>query len=93
MFIPDSRVASKTVHGFSSLGVQDCFLFEVKLLSSFKQFCTPRAGKPGNVLLTSRIRLKYFYQWTCTEKSIYVVSIVLCRKLPQQVRNLLGQIK
>ena len=29
---------------------------------SFKQFCIPRAGNPENVLLTSRIRLKYFYQ-------------------------------
>ena len=27
-----------------------------------KQFCTPREGNPGNVLLTSRICLKYFYQ-------------------------------
>ena len=27
-----------------------------------KQFCTPREGNPGNVLLTSRNRLKYFYQ-------------------------------
>ena len=26
------------------------------------QFCTPRAGNPGNVLLTSRNPLKYFYQ-------------------------------
>ena len=27
-----------------------------------KQFCNPRAGNPGYVLLTSRIHLKYFYQ-------------------------------
>ena len=28
-----------------------------------KQFSTPREGNPGKVLLTSRICLKYFYQW------------------------------
>ena len=27
-----------------------------------KQLCIPREGNPGSVLLTSRIRLKYFYQ-------------------------------
>ena len=27
-----------------------------------KQFCSPREGNPGNMLLTSRNRLKYFYQ-------------------------------
>ena len=27
-----------------------------------KQFCSPRAGNPENVLLTSRNRQKYFYQ-------------------------------
>ena len=27
-----------------------------------KQLFTPREGNPGNVLLTSRIRLQYFYQ-------------------------------
>ena len=32
------------------------------LSSKRKQFCTLREGNPGNVLLTSRIRLKYFYQ-------------------------------
>jgi hypothetical protein len=27
-----------------------------------KQFCSPREGNTGNILLTIRIRLKYFYQ-------------------------------
>ena len=30
-----------------------------------KQFCTPIEGNLENVLLTSRVRLKYFYQWGC----------------------------
>ena len=31
--------------------------------SNFTLKSTRRAGNPGNVLLTSRICLKYFYQW------------------------------
>ena len=34
------------------------------------QFCTPIAGNPGYVLLTSRIRLKYFYQCTVGNKTL-----------------------
>ena len=52
---------SKTSSGFPSMGVKNCFLFKVKI-ASFKQLCTPTAGNPGYVLLTSRIRLKYFRQ-------------------------------
>ena len=54
-------VFSKTFPGFPSLGVQNCFLFKVRLLV-LSNFGTPKAGNPGNVLLTSRIPLKYFYQ-------------------------------
>ena len=32
------------------------------LTLKMKQFFTPREGNPGNVFLTSRIRLQYFYQ-------------------------------
>ena len=33
------------------------------------QFCFPRAGIQGNVLLTSKNRPKYFYQ--CTVKDVW----------------------
>ena len=42
------------------------FLKTSNLTLKRKQFFTPREGNPGNVLLTSRICLKYFYQWTIT---------------------------
>jgi len=32
-------------------------------IASFKQFCTPREGNPGYVLLTCRICLQNLYQW------------------------------
>ena len=35
-----------------------------------KQFCTLREGNLGNVLLTSRIRLKHFYQ--CSEPKLWM---------------------
>ena len=42
-------------------------LLDVKFLfftafNQRKQFCTPRAGNPGNVLLTSKNPPMYFYQ-------------------------------
>ena len=41
--------------------VQNCFLFKVKLLV-LSNSALPERENPGNVLLTSRIRLKYFHQ-------------------------------
>ena len=44
----------------------DFLLWEYRIKSFLlkKQICTPRAENPGNVLLTSRNHLKYFYQCT-----------------------------
>ena len=44
----------KIFPGFSALGVQ---------IEKSNAVCTPRAGNPGNVLLTSRNPIRYFYQW------------------------------
>ena len=35
-----------------------------------KQFCTPREGNPGSVLLIIRICLKYFYQCTIFKNTV-----------------------
>ena len=51
----------KTFSGFPALRVQNCF-FGLKAFYQKKQICTPTAGNPGNVLLTSRNPPKYFYQ-------------------------------
>jgi hypothetical protein len=54
---------SKIFSGFPALGVQNCF-------DSRKQFCSPRAGNPGNVLLTSWNPPQYFYQCIFTQNDI-----------------------
>ena len=40
-----------------------------------KQFCTPRAGNLGYVLLTSRIRLKYFYQCVFLQTLLHNLTV------------------
>ena len=47
--------------GFPSLGEKHCLLW-VKAFIQSKQYFSLREGNPGNVLLTSRICLQYFYQ-------------------------------
>ena len=44
--------------------------FKVKLLVT----STPREGNPGNVLLTSRIRLKYFYQCSFLYCHMFIIN-------------------
>ena len=71
-------IFSKTFPGFSALGEQNCLLLFKAFIYS-KQFCSPRVGNPGNVLLTSRNLQKYFYQW-------YYNTVVFWRKLKRLLR-------
>ena len=50
-----------------------------------KQFCIPREGNPGNVLLTSRNSLKYFYQ------CLYWESCQIVRHLRAEERTIHGK--
>ena len=64
-YLRELLVVSQKCSGFPSLGVQNIFLFKVKLLV-LSNSALPERENPGNVLLTSRICLKYFYQ--CSEQ-------------------------
>ena len=55
-------LVSKIFPVFPSLGVDNCLKLAIdcNLTLKKKQFCTPREGNPGNILLTSRICLQNF---------------------------------
>ena len=57
-------LVSKTFPRIPSLGIQNCFLFKFKFLVLSNSLLPEhyRAGNLGNVLLTTRIHLKYFHQ-------------------------------
>ena len=52
------------------------------------QFFTPREGNLGNVLLTSRICLEYFYQWGFQNSSKVMFSTVTLKFDWLQIMNL-----
>ena len=54
-------LVSNTFPECPTLWEQNCLLL-VKIFLQSKQFCSPREGNPGNMLLTSWNRQNYFYQ-------------------------------
>ena len=55
----------------------------IKAFIQSNQFCSPRAGNPGNVLLTSRNRQEYFYQCCQIETCFHI-----CLTLPEKIETI-----
>ena len=78
-------LVSKIFTGFPSLGVKNGFLFKVRLLV-LSNSVLPEREIQENVLLTSRICLEYFHQWSQREllgaysPNIYAVKLNMLLK-------------
>ena len=63
--------------GFPFLGEMYCLLW-IKAFTQSKQCFSLREGNPGNVLLTSRKHLQYFYQWLDTILDAFLFALLDC---------------